>query len=353
VILFEKEKYPFHKVCGEYISFESKNFLNNLGLPLDEMQLPVIDSLFLTAPDGRSFQTPLPLGGFGISRYKLDNMLAETAKSLGVHLIEETRVDDVVYTDSFLVRFSSKQTQIKTISANICCAAYGKRTNLDIKWKRRFLEEQDKSLYNYVGVKYHVQTNIQQRNVIGLHNFKNGYCGISQIEGDKYCLCYMTKAENLRKSNNNIRQMEQDVLSENPHLRRIFEESTMVDSFPVTISQINFNRKTQVENHMLMLGDAAGMITPLCGNGMSMALHSAKIAAELIHQYLESKISRIEMENSYVQQWHRQFSSRLKAGRMLQRFFGSRTISKLFVQTFRIFPFLAAPVVKMTHGKPF
>ena len=59
------------------------------------------------------------------------------------------------------------------------------------------------------------------------------------------------------------------------------------------------------------------------------------------------------MENHYVQQWLRQFSSRLKTGRMLQRFFGSRTISNLFVQTFRTFPFLAAPVVKMTHGKPF
>ena len=27
VILFEKEKYPFHKVCGEYISLESWNFI--------------------------------------------------------------------------------------------------------------------------------------------------------------------------------------------------------------------------------------------------------------------------------------------------------------------------------------
>ena len=33
VALFEKERYPYHKVCGEYISLESWNFLQELGLP--------------------------------------------------------------------------------------------------------------------------------------------------------------------------------------------------------------------------------------------------------------------------------------------------------------------------------
>jgi len=69
VVLFEKEKYPFHKVCGEYISLESWNFLNQLGVLLAEMHPPIIDTLLLTAPNGKVFTTKLPLGGFGISRY--------------------------------------------------------------------------------------------------------------------------------------------------------------------------------------------------------------------------------------------------------------------------------------------
>jgi flavin-dependent dehydrogenase len=102
-----------------------------------------------------------------------------------------------------------------------------------------------------------------------------------------------------------------------------------------------------------MLGDAAGMITPLCGNGMSIALHTSKIAAGLIHEFLTGKISRAQLEYSYSQQWKHFFATRLRTGRILQRFFGSRTLSNLFVSSFRIFPILAAPVVKMTHGKPF
>jgi flavin-dependent dehydrogenase len=123
--------------------------------------------------------------------------------------------------------------------------------------------------------------------------------------------------------------------------------------FPVSISQINFTKKAQVENHILMLGDAAGMITPLCGNGMSIALQTGKISAQLINQFLGKAISRGHMEESYQQQWHQHFAGRMKAGRALQRYFGSPRLSNAFVNLFNTMPFLAGPVVKLTHGMPF
>ena len=352
VILFEKERYPFHKVCGEYISLESWNFLEHLGLPLKKLQLPHIDTLLLTAPNGKSLTAKLPLGGFGISRYTLDNMLAQIAKEHGVHLLEEARVDDVKKNNSFLVEVNSKNIGQKKILAQVCCAAYGKKANLDIKWKRSFLQNQDKRLDNYIGIKYHVHTDWPD-NLIGLHNFKNGYCGISKVENDRYCLCYLTKAESLRNCNSDIHKLEQKVLYQNPFLKDIFSKAQIIQSFPVTISQISFNPKTQVEDHMLMLGDAAGMITPLCGNGMSIALHTAKIAAELIDYYLTGHISRDQLESGYTKQWNRNFARRLQTGRVLQRFFGSNTLSNLLVGTFKTLPFLTSPVIKMTHGKPF
>ena len=347
VILFEKEKYPFHKVCGEYVSLESWNFLIQLGLPLPQMGLPIIDTLLLTAPNGNSFKTKLPLGGFGISRYYLDSQLVEIAKQSGVHILDNTKVDDVVGNTNFQIT-----AQPNKFISTVCCAAYGKRSNLDIKWKRNFLNSPNQRLENYVGIKYHIRTN-WEKNTIGLHNFENGYCGISKIEQDKYCLCYMTVADNLKKSNNNISQLEENLLYKNPYLKKIFLDSEKIESFPVTISQINFNRKTQIENGVLMLGDSAGMITPLCGNGMSIALHSAKIAATIIKNFLEQKISRKEMEERYTKEWTHLFANRLKTGRILQNFFGSDRLSNVFVSSFSTFPFLARPLIKMTHGKPF
>lgn len=97
IVLFEKEQYPFHKVCGEYISLESWNFLEDLGLPLSDLQLPLISKLIVTAPNGNQLEQALPLGGFGISRYKSDAALKEIAEQNGVSIFENCKVTDVIF----------------------------------------------------------------------------------------------------------------------------------------------------------------------------------------------------------------------------------------------------------------
>lgn len=352
VVLFEKEKYPFHKVCGEYISMESWNFLTSLGVPLSEMNLPLIKNLWLTAPNGNSFHTKLPLGGFGISRFQLDAFLAAKASEHGIYLAQQTKVEEVTFNEVFTISINSKNNPSKKINARTCIGAFGKRSQLDVKWQRNSNHHMDKKLDNFVGIKYHI-TSKWPNDVIGLHNFKNGYCGISKIENDKFCLCYLTTAHELNHADNSITKLEQTLLYKNPHLKNIFSQSSIVEDFPITISQINFNQKTLIEKHILMTGDAAGMITPLCGNGMSIALHTGKIAAHLTHEYLIQNISRIDMEDLFTRQWKFHFSKRLRTGRILQRFFGSEISSNLFVNTMKTFPFLSRPVVKMTHGEPF
>lgn len=352
VVLFEKEKYPFHKVCGEYISLESWNFLVQLGVPLPQWKLPQITSLQLTAPNGVALNTKLPLGGFGVSRFLLDSTLADLAMENGVLLLQQTKVTSVQFQSSFSIAFSSHHSSEKSIRARVCLGAFGKRSNLDVKWNRPFVQKKSGLLQNHVAVKYHVKANWPNR-IIGLHNFENGYCGISKVENDVYCLCYITRAKNLRTCNNSIARLEKEVLSRNLHLKNIFESCVVLPGFPVTISQISFRKKSQVQNHVLLMGDAAGMITPLCGNGMSIALHTAKLAASLAHGFLTGRMSRAKMERQYRQQWKKHFARRLAVGRTLQGFFGSKWLSNLFVKLFKHSRFLTRMVVKMTHGRPF
>ena len=86
VALFEKEEYPYHKVCGEYISMESWDFIQRLGLNLESLQLPFIDKLNISDCRGKAYSFKLPLGGFGISRYLLDHSLFKIAVSKGVRV---------------------------------------------------------------------------------------------------------------------------------------------------------------------------------------------------------------------------------------------------------------------------
>jgi menaquinone-9 beta-reductase len=339
VVLFEKNTYPFHRVCGEYISLESWDFLENLGLKLSQMHLPIIKKLQVTSPSGTSLEAPLDLGGFGISRYKLDFELAQIAKKLGVEVLENTKVKDIKKTsEGFEIH-----TESEIYKTKMAFGSFGKRSNLDVDWKRSFIDKNRTSLNQYVGVKYHIKTDFP-KDKIALHNFSDGYCGISAIENDLYCLCYMTTKANLKKSDNSIKLMEDDILSKNTFLSEIFKNSEKVWNQPEVISQISFEKKEQFERQIPLLGDASGMIAPLCGNGMSMAFHGAF----LLHNMLESGEN---LEENYSKKWKENFETRLLVGRTVQRLFGNPLMTDLLVRAMKLTPKLLQVVIRNTHGK--
>lgn len=348
VIVIEKESYPFHRVCGEYISLESWDFLEGLGIPLSEMNLPIIRKLIVSAPNGKKLEHMLPLGGFGISRYTLDAMLASHAEKKGVTIYQKTKVQDIVFENNYY----TIECNGFAIKAKVAAGTFGKKSNMDTAWQRKFILQKPNKLNNYIGIKYHIQYDFPEDS-IALHNFSNGYCGISRIEENKYCLCYLTTADNLSRSRNNIKVMEEKILSKNPFLKKIFTEAKFLSDAPVVISQISFTKKTQVENHVLLIGDSAGMITPLCGNGMSMAMHGSKIAFAVIKKYLSGKLSHDKMEEKYQRNWNTLFKNRLRVGRIIQRFFGSPLLSNLLISILKPFPKLVDLIISRTHGKPF
>lgn len=344
VILFEKEKYPFHKVCGEYISMESYDFLERTGLPLSKMDVPMIREVRISAPNGNTIKRTLNPGGFGISRFTLDSELAKLAIKSGVVLKEETKVTDIIFeNDLFLIK-----TAENTYRAKVTCGAYGKQSLLDKKLQR----ENAKERKNYMAVKYHVKLDFPA-NRIELHNFKEGYCGISKVDGDKYCLCYLTNSKNLRNNGNDIKAMEQNVLTKNPFLKKYFTEAVFLYERPLTISQITFSKKTAVASHVLMLGDSAGNIAPLCGNGMSMAMRASFVASQLILKYLQNGISRSELENMYEKQWNGLFSTRIKAGQYIQHLFGKEKMTSVSIGMLKKMPTLVDKLIGLTHGSKF
>jgi len=348
VILFEKEQYPFHKVCGEYISMESWDHLQSLGLPLPEMDLPRINKLLVSSPNGNQLTQTLDLGGFGISRYTLDFALKKIAEERGVTVMDNCKVENVIFNND---QFQINSSKGKYLS-RVCCGCFGKRSNLDIGWKRPFVNRLPNKLNHFIGIKYHVKADMPA-DLIALHNFENGYCGMSKIENDTYCLCYLSNAANLKNSHQSIEEMEKNILSANPFLADIFKHVTKIYTAPLTISQISFQTKSQVEDHVLMIGDAAGMITPLCGNGMSMALHASKIASKHITRFLNNKTNRSALEKNYEMEWRKTFSARLRMGRTIQRFFGKTWITNLFVRVLKRMPAITKMLIRQTHGKSF
>ncbi|CAN5192761.1 NAD(P)/FAD-dependent oxidoreductase [soil metagenome] len=343
--LIEKHRYPFHRVCGEYISNEVAPYLKSLDVYPNSIGPASIKQLQLTSVNGKSASIPLDLGGFGISRYQLDLLLYQKAKEYGVEFSVDTEVEKIAFNDnSFHV-----QTSKSMLESDIVVGSYGKRSKLDVQLNRSFIQKRSP----YVGVKYHIRLKGFPDDLIALHNFKDGYCGVSRVEDDRINLCYLTHRNNV-KQHGSVPAMEKAILFQNPFLKKIFSEANFLFDKPETINEISFATKNPVEDHVLMAGDAAGMITPLCGNGMAMAIHSAKILSEhLLHYHNNENYSRLQLENDYAKAWTKKFAGRLRAGRIIQRLFGNTWTSDLAVNMARYTPPVANFLMRKTHGVPF
>jgi menaquinone-9 beta-reductase len=200
----------------------------------------------------------------------------------------------------------------------------------------------------WLAIKAHYQGEFDE-NTVALHNFPGGYCGISKTETGAINICYLADYATF-KHHKNIDEYQKEVLCKNKLLKTIFENSTMLFERPMAISQIAFDAKAPVENHILMTGDTAGLIHPLCGNGMAIAVHSAKIAAELIIEHLEGNISRNELETGYSKAWRNHFNGRMKAGRLLAKILAKPVLNRRLMALITLFPSLLPVIIKQTHG---
>ncbi len=347
VAVAERRAYPFHRVCGEYVSNEVRPYLARLGADPAPLGPADIRRFELSSPAGRRLHSPLDLGGFGVSRYVLDEFLYRRALAAGVQFYLPATVADVAF-DAAAGRHAVALADGRTLAPRVVLGAYGKRANLDRQLARPFFQQRSP----YLGVKYHLRLPGFARDVIALHNFRAGYAGISAIEDGKLCFCYLATRQNL-KAHGSIAAMEKAVLHQNPHLRAIFQEAEFLYAQPEVINEISFAPKQPVEQHMLMCGDAAGLITPLCGNGMAMALHGAALASTAAHDFLTEKTTRAQMETAYAGAWRAQFGARLRVGRAVQGLFGGPVLSEAVVGGLRHWPGAVRALMRRTHGTAF
>ena len=344
VTLIEKNEYPKHKVCGEYISNEVLPYLQQLGADPLSTGAKKISRFLLSTTRGKTTETKLPLGGFGVSRYTLDHFLLQKALHYNCTVIQDT-VSDVSFKNDMFTVLTKNGTEL---TAGIVIGAFGKRSNMDVTLDRAFIKNRSP----FVAVKTHLRGDFPD-DLVALHNFNGGYCGVSMIENGNLNVCYLANYKSFQDYKN-IEAFNKEVLYKNPHLKTIFENSVPAFDQLLTISQVSFSNKSSVEQHMLMCGDAAGMIHPLCGNGMAMAIHSAKIASELVIDYFNKKIkTRQELENEYSREWNAAFKKRIVTGRILQSFFGKDNLARVIMFGLTHIPGVLPSLIRQTHGKPF
>lgn len=342
VLLVEKQEYPHHKVCGEYLSNEVIPYLQWLDADIRILNPSVINKLELSTLSGKSIKTGLPLGGLGISRFTLDNFLFQKFVAKGGKVITAAVSNIKNEGESFSTEISSGEV----ITSRHVIGAYGKRSGIDLKLKRDFIQVKSP----FLAVKAHYEGEFES-DVVALHNFASGYCGVSKIEDRKINICYLADYNSFMK-HKNLLAYQENVLYKNQELRSIFERSKILFEEPLVISQLSFRPKEAIVDHILLVGDTAGLIHPLCGNGMAIAIHGAKICAELLLQFSIGQIkTRTELEEKYKSAWNHHFSYRMKTGVLLSALLSKESLSNLVMKAMTVIPGALPAIIKRTHGK--
>ena len=225
VSLIEKNEFPKHKVCGEYISNEVLPYFQWLGINISELNPSNISKIQFSISSGKGIKHTLPLGGFGISRYELDYYLYKKALENGCQIIHDS-VSNIQFE---VDKFTTITTNNLEFKSKIVLGAFGKRSNLDLKLNRDFILKNAP----WLAVKAHYSGHFPD-DLVGLHNFKGGYCGVSKVEKSIINICYLVDYKTFKKYKN-IEEFQSKVIYKNPHLKAIFENCTMLFEKPLTI----------------------------------------------------------------------------------------------------------------------
>jgi menaquinone-9 beta-reductase len=342
VLLLEQQRYPAHKLCGEFLSIEVLGIFSQLGI-LDQVQrsgAQPINHALLTTSSGASFTRTLPGTALGLSRYQLDLMLFERAIAVGATGYDGTVVKaiDGNLTDGFTVQTNRGEFRSRTV-----LGAYGKRSALDTQRDRPFTRKPSP----WVGFKAHC-SGLDLPGTIELHAFAGGYCGLSAIETGQINLCWIGHESVLQSGRD---QNLPPALSANPVLRDRLAHLQFDRTVQHRLRQISFALKGTFDDDVCLIGDTAGMITPLCGDGMAMALHTAALVVPLVSDYLVGEISANQWKQQYQQQWQREFKTRLQLGRLLHSCFIRPPIAQASITLCQTFPTIGDWLIQHTRGE--
>ncbi|MBZ5533032.1 MAG: FAD-dependent oxidoreductase [Acidobacteriia bacterium] len=329
VLLLDKDRFPRHKVCGEFVSAESLRLLESLlQESLFGSRLEIGSSrIFL---DGKTVRLPVAPAALSIPRYDLDAALLQAARRAGVQAEEGVAVRDVqmpaVADDLFHV--ATSETTFTARAVVNASGRWSQLTKYDAGGQAKWL-----------GLKAHYRESSAPTSV-DLYFFPGGYCGVTPLGPDSVNACAMVRAD-AATTLDRVLAAHPELLARSRNWEPLFAA--------ITTSPLYFRTPVTETNGMICAGDAAGFIDPFAGDGISLALHSGTLAAESLVPFLQGKCSLAQARAQYSAAYARRFTPAFRNAAWLRRglsapkwirslglsLMGTRPVAKLIVRKTR------------------
>ena len=312
VLLLEKDTFPRHKVCGEFLSSDALPLLERLGTrrAVEEHGSERIERGSFHPPRGPAVGFRLPAPALGISRFLFDDLLARAAREAGADVRFGARVLSVESEPEggFRVRFTHEQLEEET-GAGAAVGAWGRWDSLDRTLDRGFLRGRRRFFGWSRDYRADTSTLVGE---VRLYVFAGGYCGLSRVEGGAINLAGVISETRRRRLPAGWEAVCEHARKSNPSLDEHLAPLVPGPTGFLGTGPVFFTAKPPVENGILMAGDAAGVLDPFSGEGQSAALASGILAAQTIERCLAGEIRSDELPSAYERAWRLRFARRFR-----------------------------------------
>jgi flavin-dependent dehydrogenase len=298
VVLVERKAGPHDKVCGEFVSGEAALYLRGLGIDLESLGAVGISAVRVYA-SRNVVCTDLPFPAFSLSRRVLDEAILCMASTCGAEL---RRGRSVRFLRPLGSRWIAELDDGSSVPATDSFLATGKH---DLRgWKRPPAGQND-----LVAFKLHWRLAAAQTAALGsyveLFMFPGGYAGLSLVENGIANLCLVIRRSHFARLNNMWQALLVSLRAELLPLHQRLAGAEACSDRPLAIASIPYGYVQKCSIGPWCLGDQAAVIPSFSGDGIAIALHSARLAAEY---YLAGKAnsefqSRLGRDTSRQVEW--------------------------------------------------
>lgn len=348
VALVDRARFPRPKLCGEFLSPDVGDQIVALGLAeeLRRLRAAPIDRVSLIIPGGPMLTRPLPAPGLGLSRDRLDHALVEAARSRGVEVHEGCRVTAVGPGPEVELHDDHGRHRSR---ATVIVDATGARRALAPRSTRR---PPPRDRGRWVGLKRNARDagdTDDRGGVVRMIALDRGYLGIAPIEDGGRSLCLLVDGALLHALGGG------EALLAHWTRRHPGLEAELAGLVPVQdrfrgIAGVQLGPRPH-QGPAFAIGDAAGMIAPVAGNGVAMALRSASMAVDPILDVVSGRSDLAAARARYRRAWRRAFRPRLEAGRLAQALAVRPPAAAMFVRLASRWPALADGLIRRTRDR--
>ena len=299
VLQLERGVLPRQRVCGEFVSSESLQVLSDLigeHELLGDSQRISVNRIFV---DDEVLTLPISPAAASITRYDLDAALWQAAVASGVECRQQVQVRAVKRGAAFVV-----ETADQTFESTAVINATGRWSNLS---SRDGHAPQPKQL----GAKAHFREAAPPASV-DLYFFDGGYCGVQPVAKDVVNVCAVVESR-VATSLDEIVSLHPELWQRSRGWEQIFAT--------VSTSPLIFRKPQPIAEGVFQVGDAAGFIDPFVGDGISLALRSGVMAAEVVTPFLKRACTLDQALEDYSKRYMAELVPPFRAASQIRKLF--------------------------------